>query len=136
MVRTTSGSRRLLKWVGNGLLVVLLVWTLLPFYWMIATSLKADREIYGFEATLVPQEAVQNVGDSNVVANVPGAVAVFDSSAAIGPRTRVTLMGRFTVAVAGSLVVRLAVANGSFGHIFKLMGTGALRTTLAHLGAP
>lgn len=54
MVRTTSGSRRLLKWVGNGLLVMLLVWTLLPFYWMIATSLKADREIYGFEATLYP----------------------------------------------------------------------------------
>jgi multiple sugar transport system permease protein len=54
MVRTTSGSRRLLKWVGNGLLVVLLVWTLLPFYWMIATSLKSDREIYGFEATLFP----------------------------------------------------------------------------------
>jgi multiple sugar transport system permease protein len=54
MVRTASGSRRLLKWVGNALLVVLLVWTLLPFYWMIATSLKADREIYGFEATLYP----------------------------------------------------------------------------------
>ena len=54
MVRTTSASRRLLKWVGNGLLAVLLVWTLLPFYWMIATSLKADREIYGFEATLYP----------------------------------------------------------------------------------
>ena len=54
MARTTSGSQRLLKWVGNGLLAVLLVWTLLPFYWMIATSLKADREIYGFEATLYP----------------------------------------------------------------------------------
>jgi multiple sugar transport system permease protein len=54
MARTTSGSARLLRWVGNGLLVVLLVWTLVPFYWMIATSLKADREIYGFEATLYP----------------------------------------------------------------------------------
>jgi len=54
MARTTSGSARLLRWVGNGLLVVLLVWTLLPFYWMIVTSLKADREIYGFEATLYP----------------------------------------------------------------------------------
>ena len=54
MERTTSGSRRLVKWVGNTLLAVLLVWTLLPFYWMIATSLKADREIYGFEATLYP----------------------------------------------------------------------------------
>src|SRR6266566_3885055 len=54
MARTTTRSQRLLKWVGNGLLAVLLVWTLLPFYWMIATSLKADREIYGFEATLYP----------------------------------------------------------------------------------
>src|SRR5262245_5971898 len=54
MARTTSGSQRALKWIGNGLLVGLLVWTLLPFYWMIATSLKADREIYGFEATLYP----------------------------------------------------------------------------------
>jgi multiple sugar transport system permease protein len=55
MARTTSGTRRLLKWIGNGLLALMLVWTLVPFYWMIATSLKADREIYGFEATLVPR---------------------------------------------------------------------------------
>jgi ABC-type glycerol-3-phosphate transport system permease component len=34
----------------------MLVWTLVPFYWMIATSLKKDKEIYGFEATLVPRE--------------------------------------------------------------------------------
>jgi multiple sugar transport system permease protein len=54
-MRSTSGTRRLLKWVGNGLLVVMLVWTLVPFYWMIATSLKKDKEIYGFEATLVPR---------------------------------------------------------------------------------
>ena len=47
-----AGTRRLLKWIGNGLLVVMLVWTLVPFYWMIATSLKKDKEIYGFEATL------------------------------------------------------------------------------------
>jgi multiple sugar transport system permease protein len=52
---TRSTTRRLFKWLGNGLLVVLLVWTLVPFYWMIATSLKADREIYGFEATLIPR---------------------------------------------------------------------------------
>src|SRR5215472_7160348 len=48
-------SRRLLKWIGNGLLVIFLVWTLVPFYWMVATSLKRDKEIYGFEATLVPR---------------------------------------------------------------------------------
>jgi multiple sugar transport system permease protein len=55
-MRSMAGTRRLLKWVGNGLLVVMLVWTLVPFYWMIVTSLKKDREIYGFEATLVPRQ--------------------------------------------------------------------------------
>jgi len=49
-------TRRALKWAGNLLLAVLLVWTLVPFYWMIATSLKRDKEIYGFEATLVPRQ--------------------------------------------------------------------------------
>jgi multiple sugar transport system permease protein len=49
-------TRRLLKWVGNALLVVMLVWTLMPFYWMVATSLKKDKEIYGFEATLIPRQ--------------------------------------------------------------------------------
>ncbi len=55
-MRSMTGTRRLLKWVGNGLLVVLLVWTLVPFYWMVVTSLKKDKEIYGFEATLVPRQ--------------------------------------------------------------------------------
>src|SRR4029453_11287466 len=54
MARTTSGSQRLLNGGGNGLSRLVLFWPLLPFYWMIATSLKADREIYGFEATLYP----------------------------------------------------------------------------------
>ena len=55
-MRTVSGSRRFFRWLGNGLLAVLLVWTLVPFYWMIVTSLKKDKEIYGFEATLVPRQ--------------------------------------------------------------------------------
>jgi len=60
-MRSVSGTRRALKWAGNALLVVMLVWTLVPFYWMLATSLKKDKEIYGFEATLVPrQPTLQN----------------------------------------------------------------------------
>jgi len=60
-MRTVSGTRRALKWAGNTLLAVMLVWTLVPFYWMLATSLKKDREIYGYEATLVPrQPTLQN----------------------------------------------------------------------------
>jgi multiple sugar transport system permease protein len=54
-MRSVSRTRRWLKWVGNTLLALMLVWTLVPFYWMIATSLKKDKEIYGFEATLVPR---------------------------------------------------------------------------------
>src|SRR5262249_58223924 len=54
-MRTKSGTQRLLRWIGNSLLVVMLIWTLVPFYWMVATSLKKDQEIYGFEATLVPR---------------------------------------------------------------------------------
>ena len=60
-MRSVSRTRRALKWAGNALLVAMLVWTLVPFYWMLATSLKKDKEIYGFEATLVPrQPTLQN----------------------------------------------------------------------------
>ena len=52
---SVARTRRLLRWVGNSLLVIMLIWTLVPFYWMLATSLKKDREIYGFEATLIPR---------------------------------------------------------------------------------
>jgi multiple sugar transport system permease protein len=50
-----TAQRRALKGLGNGVLVVMVLWTAIPFYWMIATSLKYDKEIYGYEATLIPQ---------------------------------------------------------------------------------
>jgi multiple sugar transport system permease protein len=53
---SVARTRRILKWVGNTLLVVMLIWTLMPFYWMVATSLKKDKEIYGFDATLIPRQ--------------------------------------------------------------------------------
>jgi len=53
---SVTRTRRILKWVGNALLVVMLIWTLMPFYWMVATSLKRDKEIYGFDATLIPRQ--------------------------------------------------------------------------------
>ena len=55
-MRSVTRTRRVLKWTGNVLLLVFLVWTLVPFYWMPVTSLKKDKEIYGFEATLVPRQ--------------------------------------------------------------------------------
>jgi multiple sugar transport system permease protein len=56
MALRTSTQRRALKGLGNGALVLMLLWTAIPFYWMIATSLKHDKEIYGYEATLLPQQ--------------------------------------------------------------------------------
>jgi ABC-type glycerol-3-phosphate transport system permease component len=55
MALRVTTQRRVLQGVGNGVLVVMLLWTAIPFYWMVATSLKHDKEIYGFEATLVPE---------------------------------------------------------------------------------
>jgi multiple sugar transport system permease protein len=45
----------MIKGVGNLTLLLMLLWTAIPIYWMVATSLKKDREIYGYEATLIPQ---------------------------------------------------------------------------------
>jgi len=55
MARKMTTQRRALKGLGNGVLVVMILWTAIPFYWMIVTSLKYDKEIYGYEATLIPQ---------------------------------------------------------------------------------
>src|SRR5215467_4103725 len=55
MALRMTAQRRVLKGVGNGALILMVLWTLIPFYWMIATSLKHDKEIYGYEATLIPE---------------------------------------------------------------------------------
>jgi len=55
MALTKTGSQRLVKGVGNGILALMLLWTAIPFYWMVVTSLKHDKEIYGYEATLIPE---------------------------------------------------------------------------------
>src|SRR6266852_4183939 len=55
MALRRTAQRRALQGLGNGILVLMLLWTAIPFYWMIVTSLKYDKEIYGYEATLIPQ---------------------------------------------------------------------------------
>ena len=55
MTLSLTTSRRMVKGVGNVVLLLMVLWTAIPFYWMIATSLKFDKEIYGYDATLIPQ---------------------------------------------------------------------------------
>ena len=54
MALTKSTSQCLVKGAGNVVLALMVLWTAIPFYWMIVTSLKHDKEIYGYEATLIP----------------------------------------------------------------------------------
>jgi hypothetical protein len=37
MAMRVTTQRRVFKGVGNGALVLMVLWTLIPFYWMIAT---------------------------------------------------------------------------------------------------
>src|SRR6267142_4500153 len=54
MAMRMTAQRRVFQGLGNGALLLMFLWTAIPFYWMIATSLKHDKEIYGYEATLIP----------------------------------------------------------------------------------
>ena len=56
MTLSMTTQRRVVKGIGNAVLCVMLLWTAIPFYWMFATSLKHDKEIYGYEATLIPNQ--------------------------------------------------------------------------------
>ncbi|MBL8599974.1 MAG: carbohydrate ABC transporter permease [Devosia sp.] len=55
MVLSQAASRRLVNLVSGIVLFVLMVWTVAPLYWMVATSLKSNTEIYGAAATLWPK---------------------------------------------------------------------------------
>jgi multiple sugar transport system permease protein len=56
MALTKTGSQRMVKGIGNVVLALMFLWTAIPFYWMFVTSLKYDKEIYGYEATLIPEK--------------------------------------------------------------------------------
>src|SRR2546426_1874220 len=145
MPRTTSGSRRLLKWTGNVLLALLLVWTLVPFYWMIATSLKPDREIYGFDATLYPHRPTL-AGYSRVFTTTPFVKYVRNSAIIAGANTLASLLfgclGAYALArlrfpgralVARGLVFTYLVPPSLlFIPLFAVMST--LRLTDSHEG--
>jgi multiple sugar transport system permease protein len=55
MAATITGTERRYKLIGALFLVIFVIWTLVPFYWMLVTSLKEHDEIYGTSATLFPQ---------------------------------------------------------------------------------
>ncbi|WP_291651565.1 carbohydrate ABC transporter permease [Bosea sp. (in: a-proteobacteria)] len=61
MQLSQEASRRLSRAIGGGLLVVLILWTLAPLFWMVSTSLKHQSEIFGPKAGLLPvQPTLEN----------------------------------------------------------------------------
>jgi multiple sugar transport system permease protein len=152
MARTTSGTRRLFRWVGNGLLAVMLVWTLVPFYWMVATSLKTDREIYGFEATLVPHHPtlagyarlfqqtpfVKYVRNSTIIAVSTTAVSLVFGCLGAYALARLRFRGRRVIA-RGLVFTYLVPPSLLFIPLFAMMSALSLIDThagliLAYLG--
>jgi multiple sugar transport system permease protein len=51
---TIKAQQRSARLAGSLLLLIFIIWTLAPFYWMLNTSLKEHAEIYGTTATLWP----------------------------------------------------------------------------------
>jgi len=144
-VRTISGTRRLLRWVGNGLLAVMLVWTLVPFYWMIATSLKKDKEIYGYEATLIPREPtleayrrlfrqtpfVKYVRNSTIIAVTTTTASMVFGCLGAYALARLRFPGRALIA-RGLVFTYLVPPSLLFIPLFAVMAT--LRLTDTHEG--
>ena len=140
------------KVTGNTLLVVFLVWTLVPFYWMVATSLKKDKEIYGFEATLFPHRPtldsyrrifaqtpfVKYMRNSTVVAVGTTLASLALASLGAYALARLRFPGRSVIA-RGLIFTYLVPPSLLFIPLFAVMSTLSLidtrsGLTLAYLG--
>ena len=151
-MRSVTRTRRVLKWTGNVLLVLLLIWTLVPFYWMVATSLKKDKEIYGFEATLIPRQPtldayrrlfaqtpfVKYLVNSSVIAISTTAASLVLGCLGAYALARLRFPGR-TVIARGLIFTYLVPPSLLFIPLFAVMSTLNLIDTrhglmLAYLG--
>lgn len=149
---SVTRTRRLLKWTGNVLLALLLVWTIVPFYWMVATSLKKDKEIYGFEATLIPRQPtfdayrrlfaqtpfMRYVLNSTIVAVSTTLASLVLGCLAAYALARLRFRGRALIA-RGLIFTYLVPPSLLFIPLFAVMSTLALTDTrqglvLAYLG--
>jgi multiple sugar transport system permease protein len=143
---SVTRTRRLLKWVGNTLLVVMLIWTLIPFYWMVATSLKKDKEIYGFEATLIPRQptldayrrlfaqtpVVLYLRNSTVIAVSTTVASLVLGCLGAYALARLRFRGRAVIA-RGLIFTYLVPQSLLFIPLFAVMSTLALTDTLKGL---
>jgi multiple sugar transport system permease protein len=143
---SVTRTRRILKWVGNALLVVMLIWTLMPFYWMVATSLKRDKEIYGFDATLIPRQPnldsyrrlfaqtpfVLYLRNSTIIAVSTTVASLVLGCLGAYALARLRFRGRVVIA-RGLIFTYLVPQSLLFIPLFAVMSTLALTDTLKGL---
>jgi ABC-type glycerol-3-phosphate transport system permease component len=102
---------RLRKRITNAVLTILLIWSLFPVYWMIATSLKSNRDIYTqpgllpvapvlthYRTTLFGTHFLTFVRNSFLVAVATTATSIVIGSLAAYAITRLHFVGRRWVA--------------------------------------
>jgi multiple sugar transport system permease protein len=152
MAATITGTDRRLKAIGNVFLLIFVIWTLIPFYWMVVTSLKKHDEIYGTAATLWPQRpTLENYRvlffetnyflffrNSMVVALATTALTVSAASLAAYAIARLDFPGRKLLA-RGMIYSYLVPQSLLFIPLFAIMVTVGLTNsltglTIAHMG--
>jgi multiple sugar transport system permease protein len=152
MAATITGTDRRLKAIGNVFLLIFVIWTLIPFYWMVVTSLKKHDEIYGTTATLWPQRpTLENYRvlffetnyflffrNSMVVALATTALTVSAASLAAYAIARLDFPGRKLLA-RGMIYSYLVPQSLLFIPLFAIMVTVGLTNsltglTIAHMG--
>ncbi len=143
-------SRRNRGWylLGYVLLVIIALWTIFPFYWQLATSLRPDVDTYAKEIALVPRGITLDhyisvftaptsdfrtqLRNSAIVATATTVVSVLFGSLAAYALTRLRYMGRSTIA---RLLVYAYLAPGTvlFIPMFMMMTNLGLRDNLIGL---
>jgi multiple sugar transport system permease protein len=152
MAGVKSGSDRGLGILSTILLTAFIVWTLIPFYWMLVTSLKEHDEIYGTGATLWPNAPTLEsyrvllfetnyllfFRNSMTVAISTTFLTVFCASLAAYAIARLDFPGRKILA-RGMIYTYLVPQSLLFIPLFAIMVAVGLTNslsglTLAHLG--
>lgn len=130
--------------VGYLLLLVLALWTVFPFYWQLATSLRSDVDLYSSSVTLFPQAfTLEHYGkilsasstfstqlkNSVIVSAATTIVAIVFGSMAGYALTRLRFFGR--AALARTLIYAyLAPGTMLFIPLFVMMSSLGLRDNL------
>ena len=147
MAMVAGRRNRMVRGAGMALAVlVLLAWSLGPIYWIAATSLKGEREIYALPPTLIPNApSLANyatvlfktrfplfVQNSAVVALAATALCVIIGTLGAYAITRMRFAGRATVA-RGIVAAYLLPPALLFIPLFVVLQTLGLIDTLAGL---